>query len=328
MDNVFIIAEMCNNHGGDFKTAKLMVERAAEAGVDAVKFQTFVPDEFVHISVRPPVHARGIHKTQIERLKSVALSPDEYYKLKKYADSLGLVFISTPLDSSSVDFLEPLVSVYKVASGDITNLFLLRKIASKKKPVILSAGMADEGEIERALKELEGLDVVVMHCISKYPASFEDLNLLSIPYLKERFSVAVGYSDHTIGIRAVEWAVALGARVVEKHFTLDKAQEIGDHKFSMDFDDCRELVQNIRRIESALGTYGIKEESSNKYIMRRSLYAKRDIEKGEFLTDENIIPLRPLNDDGFPADKVDDLIGKRAKTDIPKSGLITAEKIG
>jgi N,N'-diacetyllegionaminate synthase len=324
-NKAFIVAEIGNNHNGDFETAKMLVREAARAGADAVKFQTFDPDKIVHKDVAPPAHARGVHKTQRERLASIALDHDEYEALAQLASSVGVVFLSTPFDEDSVEFLDKLVPAFKIASGDVTNIPLLKLVAKKRKPVIISTGMATDDEIQDAVDLFPREDVILLHCIAQYPTPIGEANLKSIPYLHKKFNVLSGYSDHTIGLSACKTAIALDAVLIEKHFTWDKTQPVGDHKLSMDPNDLVELVKDVRQIESLLGSYGnpLQGEKEARRIMRRSLYASRDIKAGEIISDDMCIALRPA--DGMEPKEIYNIYGKIAVVDIPKDGLLKPE---
>jgi len=328
--STFILAEIGNNHNGSFETARKMIEEAARAGADGVKFQIFNPELYVHKELQVVAHAQGVHKTQLERLRSLQLSASEFRHLKKLADSLEIAFLSSAFDVLSVDFLDEMVSVFKVASGDLTNIPLLKHIASKKKPVILSTGMANLEEINQALKMFPYSDSMLLHCVARYPTPIEAANLLTIRYLQDIYSdLSIGYSDHTSDLVASQVAAALGAVLIEKHFTLDKKQELGDHKFSMIPSELKKLVHSVRKIESSLGQYGkivTDEEKSASKVMRRSLYARKDIPKGSMITPEMIVALRPP--DGLPPEALDRLIAKKAKNDIKKHDLISMEMVG
>lgn len=322
----FIIAEIGNNHNGCYDTAKKMVQEAAEAGADAVKFQTFTPELYVHKEQQVVAHAQGVHKTQIERLKSLQLTPEQYWELKGLSDSLNIEFFSTPFDLLSVDFLDDLVNVFKIASGDVTNIPLLKHVASKNKSVILSTGMANEEEIGKAIAFFPKESIALLHCVARYPTPIDAANLLSIDYLRDVFDLPVGYSDHTDDLLASQTAVALSAVIIEKHFTLDKNQELGDHKFSMIPSELKKMVQSIRQIESSLGQYGkvlSEEEKNSAKVMRRSLYAKENINKGVRITSEMLVAIRPPG--GLAPGKMDLILGKKANVDIKKDVMLSLE---
>jgi len=321
----FIIAEIGNNHNGDFKTAEKLVHEAVKAGADAVKFQTFNPDLYVDPTLKTIAHVRGASNTQHERLTTLKLEYDEFRALKGLADELGILFLSTPFDKDAVDFLDELVPAFKVASGDLTNIPLLERVASKGKPVILSTGMGDEMEIERALNIFDRENIILLHCVARYPTPVEGANMLSIPYLRDKFRVPVGYSDHSIGLTSCIVAASLGAVVIEKHFTLDKEQPVGDHKISMNPVDLSELVRDVRDIELSLGNYckPVDAEKEAAKVMRRSLYAGSDILKGSRLSLDMMVALRPGW--GIPTIESDSMVGKTATEDIKKDTLLTRQ---
>jgi len=321
----FIIAEAGNNHNGDFETAEKLVHEASKAGADAVKFQTFNPDLYVDPTLKTIAHVKGASNTQHERLMTLKLEYDEFRALKELADKLDILFLSTPFDEDAVNFLDELVLAFKVASGDLTNIPLLRRIASKGKPVILSTGMGDETEIEQALDIFDRENTVVLHCVARYPTPLDGANMLSIPYLRDRLQIPIGYSDHSIGLTTCKVAATLGAVVIEKHFTLDKEQPIGDHKLSMDPDDLSELIKEVRDIELSLGRYAkpVDAEKETAKVMRRSLFASNDIVKGTLLSAEMLVALRPGC--GIPTAERDNIVGKIATTDIKKDSLLTRE---
>ncbi|MEW6172010.1 MAG: N-acetylneuraminate synthase family protein [Bacillota bacterium] len=320
----FIIAEIGNNHEGDFETAKMLVEQAAEAGVNAVKFQTLRAEKLV---------ARSEEQRFLQLIK-FELSNDQYRELAALSKSKGLIFISTPFDFESADMLDELVPVFKIASGDLTNHALIDHVARKDKPVFLSTGMGTDEEIAEALETIKSAStiplkekVVLLHCISSYPTPIDQANLLSIPYLRERFNVLTGYSDHTLGALACQTAVALGACVIEKHFTYRKKDQVfRDHHLSLEPGEMAELVENIRQIEKSLGQplKGVMDcERANQEPMRRSVAARRALRAGEIITRESITFLRPAN--GIPARHWLSVIGRRVLRDI-QEGMILREE--
>lgn len=241
----FIIAEGGLNHNGDIDIGKELVKEAKKCGADAIKFQSYHTEDFI-----------SKKSEYYELFKSLELSEEEFYELKEYAEKIGIMFISTPLDLKYVDILNKMnVPAFKIASGDLTFYPLLEKVAKTGKPVILSTGMSDIGEIWEAVKVLENngcRDIILLHCISSYPTPYEDVNLNAIKTLKSIFNIPVGYSDHTLGILAPVVSVALGADVIEKHFTLDKNMEGPDHALSADPEEFKEMVNNIRLVEKCL----------------------------------------------------------------------------
>lgn len=329
---VIIIAEAGVNHNGSYELAIKMVDEAKRAGADYVKFQTAKP-ELVISTFAPKAEYQkettGAAESQLEMCKAIHLPLTDYKPLKEYCDKVGIGFMSTPFDLVSIDVLEPLdMDYYKIPSGEITNLPYLRKIASKHRPVILSTGMCEVEEVEAALQVLEqgGVkrsDVIVLHCNTEYPTPMCDVNLRAMDDLRRSLGVEVGYSDHTKGIEVPIAAVALGARVIEKHFTLDKTMEGPDHKASLEPDELKAMVDAIRNIEQALGDghkHVSPSERKNMDIARKSIVAARDIRKGEVLTEENITTKRPGN--GISPMRWDSVIGTTAIRDFGYDELI------
>lgn len=329
---VIIIAEAGVNHNGSYELAIKMVDEAKRAGADYVKFQTAKP-ELVISTFAPKAEYQkettGAAESQLEMCKAIHLPLTDYKPLKEYCDKVGIGFMSTPFDLVSIDVLEPLdMDYYKIPSGEITNLPYLRKIASKHRPVILSTGMCEVEEVEAALQVLEqgGVkrsDIIVLHCNTEYPTPMADVNLRAMDDLRRSLGVEVGYSDHTRGIEVPIAAVALGATVIEKHFTLDKTMEGPDHKASLEPDELKAMVDAIRNIEQALGDghkHVSPSERKNMDIARKSIVAARDIRKGEVLTEENITTKRPGN--GISPMRWDSVIGTTAIRDFGYDELI------
>lgn len=329
---VIIIAEAGVNHNGSYELAIKMVDEAKRAGADYVKFQTAKP-ELVISTFAPKAEYQkettGAAESQLEMCKAIHLPLADYKPLKEYCDKVGIGFMSTPFDLVSIDVLEPLdMDYYKIPSGEITNLPYLRKIASKHRPVILSTGMCEVEEVEAALQVLEqgGVkrsDIIVLHCNTEYPTPMADVNLRAMDDLRRSLGVEVGYSDHTKGIEVPIAAVALGATVIEKHFTLDKTMEGPDHKASLEPDELKAMVDAIRNIEQALGDghkHVSPSERKNMDIARKSIVAARDIRKGEVLTEDNITTKRPGN--GISPMRWDSVIGTTAIRDFGYDELI------
>ncbi len=334
-NHVTIIAEAGVNHNGNFDLAVKMIHEAKLAGADYVKFQTAVP-ELVISSIAPKAEYQkettGSEQSQLEMCKAIHLPLSAYARLKEICDAEGIGFMSTPFDLVSIDTLEPLdMDYYKIPSGEITNLPYLRKIASKGRKVIMSTGMCELDEIDAALNVLYdgGLqknDIILLHCNTQYPTPYEDVNLKAMQTLRDRFGVAVGYSDHTRGIDVPIAAVALGATVIEKHFTLDCNLPGPDHKASLEPDELKKMVNSIRNIEKAIGTcekHVTTSEKPNIVVARKSIVAAVDIKAGEILSEENITVKRPGN--GISPMLWDSVIGTRAVKDFPKDTLITLE---
>lgn len=332
MSKVLIIAEAGVNHNGRLELAKKMVKIAKEAGADIVKFQTAVP-ELVMTKTAPKAtyqkYVTNPSESQLDMAKKIHLPLNVYKHLKEYSEEMGIIFLSTPFDCKSINALEKLnLEYFKIPSGEITNLIYLRKIGSLKKRIVLSTGMADMGEIEDALDILIEAGtpreaITVLHCNTEYPTPFEDVNLLAMISIKEAFRVNVGYSDHTLGIEVPIAAVALGATVIEKHFTLDKNMEGPDHKASLEPHELQEMVKAIRNVEKALGD-GIKRPSpselKNRVIVRKSIVAARDIKMGEVFSGKNITAKRPGN--GISPMEWGKVIGQKAKRNFIEDEMI------
>lgn len=332
MNKVIIIAEAGVNHNGDYQRAVEMVYAAKAAGADYVKFQTAVP-ELVISSIAPKAEyqkeATGTQESQLDMCRKIHLKLDDYAPLKKLCDEVGIGFMSTPFDLVSIDCLKALnMDYWKIPSGEITNLPYLRKIGRLGQKVILSTGMSRIEEVETALKILEDSgtprkDVILLHCNTQYPTPMTDVNLKAMEALRTLNVASVGYSDHTMGIEVPMAAVALGASVIEKHFTLDKTLPGPDHKASLDPNELKMMVKSIRNIELALGS-GVKKvtesEQPNIEVARKSIVAACDIAVGEVFTEENITVKRPGN--GLSPMLWDNVIGRKAKKDFPADSLI------
>jgi len=333
MENkTFIIAEAGVNHNGSIEIAKKMIEVAKECGADAIKFQTFKAEQVISKYAPKAEYQKqttGEIESQLQMVKKLELSFDDFIVLKEYCDKLGIMFLSTPFDFESIDFLNSLgLEIFKIPSGEITNLPYLEKIGKLRKKVILSTGMADLGEIEDALDILTSCgtkkeDITILHCNTEYPTPYEDVNLLAMLTIKEAFKVKVGYSDHTLGIEVPIAAVALGASVIEKHFTLDRNMQGPDHKSSLEPNELKAMVKAIRNVEKALGD-GIKKPSpseiKNKIIVRRSIVAKRNIKRGEIFNEENITVKRPAT--GISPMRWYEILGKTATRDYKEDEII------
>lgn len=299
-NSVFIIAELSANHNHDFDLAKRTIKAMAESGADAVKVQTYTPDSLVmdcdneYFGPIPTGLWKGIKRYDL--YKEGAMPYEWQPLLKEYAESLGMIFFSTPFDLEGVDFLEEMnIPLYKVASFEINDIPLIKKIAQQHKPVIMSTGVAGLEDIELAIETCrkEGCtDITLLKCTSEYPAPYEHVNLMTIPDMKQRFGVKVGLSDHTMGSVVPVAAVALGATVVEKHFILSRLQGGPDSSFSMEPDEFKTMVEEIRIVEKSLGcvTYDLDDVKKGK---RRALYATKDIAEGEIFTKDNIRSFRP-----------------------------------
>ncbi len=334
--HTFVIGEAGVNHNGAPSLAKRLLEVAVEAGCDAVKFQTFRADTLVVPEAAKAAYQRETTEpteTQHAMLKRLELSDDVHRELAAQARQLGIMFLSTPFDEPSADMLEGLgMPIFKIPSGEITNLMLLRHVASKGKPVILSTGMSTENEIAlavAALRDAGTKDLTLLHCVSDYPTRHEDLNLRAMATLTMRFSVPVGLSDHSLGISAPIAATALGATVIEKHFTLDRSLPGPDHRASLEPHELSAMVKAIRETEKALGSPAKRvtpSEEATKLVARRSLVAARDLEAGTVLQDELLRAKRPGT--GISPMDIDRIRGKRLRQRITAGSLITWELLG
>lgn len=314
----FIIAEAGVNHNGRIELALALVDAAAAAGADAVKFQTFDPERLASGEAAKAAYQEATTGggSQIEMLRGLTLSHDEFRRVERHCRDRGIVFMSTPFDAGSADFLATLgVPAFKMPSGEVDNLPLLVHVAAKGVPVILSTGMATLGEVERAVSALRragSRDLALLHCVSNYPAAPEDTNLRAMATMGAAFGVPVGYSDHTLGLEVSFAAVALGATILEKHFTLDRDMPGPDHRASIDPQDLAALVAGVRKVEAALG-HGRKEpaasEAATARIARRSLFLCRDMAEGEPLAVGDLEALRPAG--GIPPSMIELAVGRR-----------------
>jgi N,N'-diacetyllegionaminate synthase len=328
---VFIIAEAGVNHNGNIDLAKNLVIKAKEAGVDAVKFQTFISENVVSVFASKADYqkeATGDNECQLDMVKKLELSFDDFVILKNFCEEMEIMFLSTPFDDESIAFLNDRLnlSLFKVPSGEVTNLPYLRKIASYGKKIIMSTGMCEEDEIEAAIKVLNvngANDITLLHCNTEYPTPYADANLKAIGRLKEKFGLPVGYSDHTLGIEIPIAAVAMGAKVIEKHFTLDKKMEGPDHQASLEPEELSRMVSSIRNVERAFGT-GIKKPSESEIkniaIARKSIVARTKIQKGESFNQDNITVKRPGT--GVCPMRWDEVLGQKAIRDFETDELI------
>ena len=332
MKHVFIIAEAGVNHNGSVELAKQLVDVAVQAGVDAVKFQTFKAENLVSKNAQKAAYQKETtdkQESQFDMIKKLELDVNTHKELISYCKVKGIMFLSTPFDHDSIDMLEELgLEIFKIPSGEITNLPYLRHIGSLSKEVILSTGMADLGEIEDALDVLitAGTNrdlITVLHANTMYPTPMEDVNLKAMQTIGTAFDIAYGYSDHTLGIEVDVAAVAMGATVIEKHFTLDKMMEGPDHKASLEPDELNAMVVAIRNIELALGSNvkrPSKSEKPNMKIARKSIVAKHTIGAGDNLTEENLTIKRPGN--GISPMRWDEILGMKALKDYEVDELI------
>ena len=339
MKKVIIIAEAGVNHNGDIKLAKKLINAASEAKVDYVKFQSFKADKLVSPEARKADYQiKNIgdkDDSQYQMLKQLELSHEDHLELISYCNSKKISFFSTAFDVEGVSYLSSLnLDIFKIPSGELTNFPYLKAIANTRLPVILSTGMANIEEIEKSINVLisNGTKkklITVLHCNTEYPTPMKDVNLKAMLTIKEKLGVAIGYSDHTLGIEVPIAAVAMGAQVIEKHFTLDRNMKGPDHKASLEPHELKEMVIAIRNIEKAISGNGIKEASSsekkNINIARKSIHLSTSIKAGSVITEKNIIPLRP--GDGICAMNWEKVIGKKVNTDLEKFSKLTWENI-
>ena len=334
MGHVIVIAEAGVNHNGSIEIAKQLVDKAAEAGADLIKFQTFKSEKLVSRYARQADYQKkNIGKesddSQLSMLKKLELSEEDHKELMAYCQKKGIKFFSTAFDLESIDYLHSLnLGLWKIPSGEITNYPYIKKIAGYGEPVILSTGMCELSDIKAAYKVLadNGIrkeQITILHCNTEYPTPYEDVNLRAMTALKDEFKVEVGYSDHTKGIEVPIAAVALGAIVIEKHFTLDRNMEGPDHKASLEPDELKAMVSAIRHIEQALGS-GHKtvseSERKNITIARKSIVAACDIKAGEIFTEENLTVKRPGT--GISPMRWEEIIGTKAIRDFAEEEII------
>jgi N-acetylneuraminate synthase/N,N'-diacetyllegionaminate synthase len=327
----FIIAEAGVNHNGDLEFARRLVDLAADAGADAVKFQSFRADTLARRDAPKAEYQKvttGTSEGQYEMLRRLELSEDAHRDLAERCRSANIEFMSTPFDEPSADLLERIgVRRYKIASGEITNLFLLRHIAGKRKPVILSTGMSSLADIEAALQALHSAGaqaVSLLHCVSDYPTRPEDVNLRVMQTLKAKFKTPVGLSDHTQGTAVALAAVALGAEVIEKHVTLDRTLPGPDHQASLDPSGLREMIRGIREIEAALGSEEktlTPGEASTQRVARRSLVLRAELAAGTVLQAAHLTAKRPGT--GISPMELDRVVGRKLKRSMPADALVS-----
>ncbi len=330
-----IIAEAGVNHNGDFELAKKLVDKAVEGGADIVKFQTCKAENVISRYADKAEYQKvttGEADSQLEMVRKLMLTYEEYGKLKEYCDEKGIEFLSTAFDLPSVDYLHSIgMKRWKIPSGEITNLPLLIKIAQLHEPIIMSTGMSELSEVEDAIKVLKdnGVDdITILHCTTEYPAPYEDVNLAAMDTMREAFGLPVGYSDHTKGLEIPVAAVARGACVIEKHFTLDRNMEGPDHKASIEPEELKQMVCQIRHVEAAIGD-GVKKvsrsESKNQDIARKSIIARTAIKAGDVFTEDNVTTKRPGS--GINPMRWFELLGKTAKHDYQEDYLIEKDEL-
>lgn len=329
MNRTLIIAEAGVNHNGSLKTAKELVDLAYESGADIVKFQTAKLESLVSRNAPMAAYQKkntGVDESQKAMLEKLLLSFEEFEELAQYCEKVGIKFLSTPFDIESIHFLNDMQDIWKIPSGEITNYPYLVEIAKTHKKIILSTGMAEMSEIEEAIGVLNANganDITILHCTTEYPAPYKDVNLRVMKTLKDRFGYPVGYSDHTSGIEVALAAVALGATVIEKHFTLDRNLPGPDHKASLEPNELKAMVSGIRNIELSLGsTEKIVSdvELQNRIVARKSIVAKTRIKTGELFDEDNITTKRPGS--GLSPMKWNEIIGTKATRNYEEDELI------
>ena len=328
--SVYVIAEAGVNHNGKYELACRLSDAAKKAGADCVKFQTFVSEDIVSRFAQKAEYQKentDKHQSQLDMLKKLELSFGDFRRLSEHCQSIGIQFLSTPFDLSSIAFLDTLdMPFWKIPSGEVTDLPYLIAMAKTGKPVVMSTGMCTMDEIRDAMDMLRANgtpNITLLHCNTEYPTPFEAVNLRAMLTMTDRFGVDVGYSDHTMGTEVAVAAVAMGAAVIEKHFTLDRTMAGPDHKASLELDQFAAMVRSIRHIESALGS-GSKEpsasEQKNITIVRKSIVARRPIHRGDVLTEDTITTKRPGN--GISPMRWFDVLGTRAVRDFQEDELI------
>ncbi len=337
-NKVFIIAEAGVNHNGDINLAKKLIDVAIEANVDAIKFQTFIAKNVISQQAQKAEYQKettGLNESQLEMVQKLELSFDDFIELKRYCEQKGIMFLSTPFDMDSVEFLKTLnMGLWKIPSGEITNLPYLQKIGSYDEEVIVSTGMSTMEDINNALEILiaagtQKENISVLHCNTEYPTPFKEVNLNAMLHIKNNFDVVVGYSDHTLGIEVPIAAVALGAKIIEKHFTLDRNMAGPDHLASLESHELKQMVSSIRNIELSISGSGLKEltesEKRNILIVRKSLHFNSDLNVGHILTEKDFISMRPGI--GISPMRITEFIGKKLKTSVKEKTILTEDHI-
>ncbi|MCR4943546.1 MAG: N-acetylneuraminate synthase [Clostridium sp.] len=334
-EKVYIVAELGVNHNGDMNIVKELIDKASEAGVDAIKFQKFKTESLV-TKDSPKAKYQEVttdaSESQFDMLKRLELNEENLKELYAYAKSKNIEAFATPFDDASVDFLYDLgIKAYKVGSGDITNIPMLKRIAKTGLPIILSTGMSTLGEIEEALEAIRSQgndDVVLMHCTSNYPSDENDVNLKAMNTMMQAFQLPTGYSDHTMGTAVSVAAVARGAVIIEKHFTLDRSMPGPDHMSSLEPEELKQLVQQIRAVEKALGS-PIKKPNKSEYevknVAQKSIVSACDIKKGEIISEEMLTCKRPSS--GIKPKYFELVVGRVAKKDIKSDTIINIDMI-
>ena len=328
--HTYIIAEAGVNHNGNFQLAKQLVDAAVESGADCIKFQTFVPENIVsRYAEKSDYQKRNTEssESQLSMLQKLTLTSEDFYKLAEYAAFKKIDFCSTAFDDISIQLIHELkCKFWKIPSGEVTNLPYLLKIAQYNEPIMMSTGMCNLKEIADAVKiirEITNAPLILLHCNTQYPTPISDVNLLAMLTMQRELGLPVGYSDHTLGIEVALAAVALGACVIEKHFTLDKAMEGPDHRASLEPQELKQMIKGIRKVEFALGSKEKQMSSSeqeNVIIARKSIVAAQSIRKDEQFTEKNLTVKRPGT--GISPMKWDEIIGKTANRDYKVDEMI------
>lgn len=328
--STIIIAEAGVNHNGSMELARQMVAAAKKAGADYIKFQTFIPEKLVSRYASKAEYQKettGTGGSQLQMLRNLALTQENFIELQGFCRGAGIGFLSTPFDLESIRFLQQLdMDFWKLPSGEITNLPYLEAIARTHKKVVMSTGMCELSEIQDAVRVLEengAGEMILLHCNTEYPTPYTDVNLLAMKQMAEVFDKPIGYSDHTTGIEVPIAAAALGAAVIEKHFTLDKRMEGPDHRASLEPDELKNMVQSIRNIEKSMGDgqkKRTKSEEKNCAAARKSIVAKRGIKAGEIFTEENLTVKRPGT--GISPMRWHEVLGQKAQRDYQEDELI------
>ena len=335
MNKTIIIAEAGVNHNGDIETAKRLIDVASDAGVDYVKFQTFKAERLVSPSAQKAKYQiendTSKDDSQLKMLKKLELSDNDHKELISYCKSKNISFFSTAFDEEGISYLSSLnFDMFKIPSGELTNYPYLKAIAKTGLPVILSTGMANLDEIEKSINVLVSYgtkksEITVLHCNTEYPTPMIDVNLKAMLTIKEKLGVSIGYSDHTLGLEVPIAAVALGAKIIEKHFTLDRSLKGPDHKASLEPNELKEMVIAIRNIEMAISGNGLKEaslsEKKNIHIARKSIHLSKDLKSGSIINEQDIISLRP--GDGICTMNWENIIGKQVNKDLKKFTKLT-----
>ena len=334
-NTTYIIAEMSANHAGSLNRAKEIIHAAKESGADCMKIQTYTPDTMTIDCGNScfQINSGTWNGENLYHLYQKAYTPWEWQaELKEEAEKTGLDFLSTPFDRTSVDFLESLeVEFYKIASFELVDIPLLQYTASKRKPIILSTGMSELSEIDEAVRAIRGMgneQIILLRCASAYPAVTDEMNLRTMQNMAEIFSVPVGLSDHSMGSVGAVAAVALGAKIIEKHFCIDRSIENPDASFSMNPAEFKQMVNDIRQAEKAVGhvAYGPTDQEKSSIVFRRSVFCVQDIRKGELLTEENVRIIRPGY--GLPPKYYPKILGQTALKDIKRGTPLQFEMIG